>query len=64
MTRDRVGLGEGSPRLSELDGHLAPARGGFGIGLDAAPAPAQIRPDITHSRPTRTLLLASIMRLN
>ena len=28
----------------------------------AAPAPAQIRPDVTHSRPTRTPLLASIMR--
>ena len=36
----------------------------FGIGLDAAPAPAQVRPDITHSRPTRTHLLTSIMRLN
>jgi hypothetical protein len=65
MAGNRVRLGQRPPRLSELDGHLAPARGGIGIGLDAAPAPAaQVCPDITHSRPTRTLYLTSIMRLN
>src|SRR5579863_7117256 len=55
MGRDGVGLREGAAGLAELDGHPAPARGGFGIGAPA-PAPAQIRLDVPHDRPTRTRL--------
>ena len=52
MARDRIGLGERPPRLPELDGHLAPARGR--VGVASVPAPRQIGPDVTHNRPTRT----------
>ena len=59
---------DGNRAIYLTDGYInlaiLPARGGFGIGIAAAPAPTQVRPDITHSRPTRTLLLASIMWLN
>ena len=40
--------------------NLSPARGG--VGVASVPAPRQIGPDVTHNCPTRTPLLASIMR--
>ena len=49
VARNRVGLGKRPPRLSELDGHLAPARCGFGVG--ATTASAQIRTDFPHKPP-------------